>query len=346
MRAVHGSSAASKPTAAGARATTATSGRRSRVAELRSTPYQTAWALLALMAGPATDAIDVLRRGIDYLLRTQQADGLWSDPSFTAPGFPRVFYLQLPRLRLLFPAMGAGALSAPQAARIIGVIAALSSEARCLGRSRRRADESVRLDDGTLVRVSGIGPEAAEEAAEALVRSGATALLSWGVAGGLDPVLCSGTVLLASEVRANGSDAEPPWARCFSTSVAWRERLQQRLGPSALQGALLSGRELIATPAHKAQLFALTAARAVDMESAAIAAVARCHELPFMAVRAIVDGACDALPAALADRLREGGSWAPLLAVPPLWPSLLRLGVRYRRARSALRSCARRGITP
>ena len=262
------------------------------------------------------------------------------------PGVSARVLPALPRLRRLFPAMGAGALSAPQAARIIGVIAALSSEARCLGRSRRRADESVRLDDGTLVRVSGIGPEAAEEAAEALVRSGATALLSWGVAGGLDPVLCSGTVVLASEVRANGSDAEPPWARCFSTSVAWRERLQQRLGPSALQGALLSGRELIATPAHKAQLFALTAARAVDMESAAIAAVARCHELPFMAVRAIVDGACDALPAALADRLREGGSWAPLLAVPPLWPSLLRLGVRYRRARSALRSCARRGITP
>jgi squalene-hopene/tetraprenyl-beta-curcumene cyclase len=28
------------------------------------------------------------------LLRTQGSDGLWSDPSFTAPGFPRVFYLK------------------------------------------------------------------------------------------------------------------------------------------------------------------------------------------------------------------------------------------------------------
>jgi adenosylhomocysteine nucleosidase len=242
--------------------------------------------------------------------------------------------------------MGAGTLPAPQAARIIGVIAALSSEARCLGRSRQRADGSVRLDDGTLVRVSGIGPEAATLSAEALVRSGATALLSWGVAGGLDPALCSGTVLLASEVLASGGDAEHPSAMCFSTFLPWRERLQQRLGPSALQGALLSGPELIATPAHKAQLFARTAARAVDMESAAIAAVARRHELPFMAVRVIVDGARDALPAALADRLRQGGSWGPLLAMPQLWPSLLRLGVRYRRARSALRGCARVGITP
>jgi adenosylhomocysteine nucleosidase len=204
----------------------------------------------------------------------------------------------------------------------------------------------VRLGDGTLVGVSGIGPEAATRAAEALVRSGATALLSWGVAGGLDPALSPGTVLLASEVLTSGGEAEHPAAGCWSTCLPWREHLQQRLGPSALQGALLSAHELIATPAHKAQLFALTAARAVDMESAAIAAVARRHELPFMAVRVIVDGADDALPAALARRLRRGGSWGALLVLPQLWPSLLRLARRYRRARHALRACARAGIKP
>ena len=37
---------------------------------------------------------DAVRRGIGHLLRTQQHGGLWSDPSFTAPGFPRVFYLK------------------------------------------------------------------------------------------------------------------------------------------------------------------------------------------------------------------------------------------------------------
>jgi len=58
-----------------------------------STPYQTAWALLALLAAGEA-ASETVRRGIDHLLRTQQADGLWSDPSFTAPGFPRVFYLK------------------------------------------------------------------------------------------------------------------------------------------------------------------------------------------------------------------------------------------------------------
>ncbi len=58
-----------------------------------SNPYQTAWALLGLIsAGEAKSS--VVSRGIEYLLRTQQEDGLWSDPTFTAPGFPRVFYLK------------------------------------------------------------------------------------------------------------------------------------------------------------------------------------------------------------------------------------------------------------
>ena len=69
---------------------------------LGSTPYQTAWALLALMAVGATDAT-VLRRGAHYLLRTQQASGLWEHPSYTAPGFPRVFYLRYHGYCAYFP---------------------------------------------------------------------------------------------------------------------------------------------------------------------------------------------------------------------------------------------------
>lgn len=58
-----------------------------------SSSYQTAWALLGLMvAGEANTP--TVQRGIHYLLRTQQQDGFWRDPWFTAPGFPRVFYLR------------------------------------------------------------------------------------------------------------------------------------------------------------------------------------------------------------------------------------------------------------
>jgi squalene-hopene/tetraprenyl-beta-curcumene cyclase len=67
-----------------------------------STPYQTAWAMLALIsAGEARSP--AVRRGVEYLLSTQQSDGLWSHPSFTCPGFPRVFYLKYHGYCAFFP---------------------------------------------------------------------------------------------------------------------------------------------------------------------------------------------------------------------------------------------------
>ena len=67
-----------------------------------STPYQSAWALLGLLAA-GESASDAVRHGVRYLLESQQADGLWSDASFTAPGFPRVFYLRYHGYCAYFP---------------------------------------------------------------------------------------------------------------------------------------------------------------------------------------------------------------------------------------------------
>ncbi len=67
-----------------------------------STPQTTAWAMLALMsAGEASD--DCVRRGAQWLMQAQEDKGLWSDPSFNAPGFPRVFYLKYYGYTAYFP---------------------------------------------------------------------------------------------------------------------------------------------------------------------------------------------------------------------------------------------------
>jgi squalene-hopene/tetraprenyl-beta-curcumene cyclase len=58
-----------------------------------STASQTAWALLGLMAAGEAGR-PAVQSGIDYLLRNQEADGLWNEPRYTATGFPRVFYLR------------------------------------------------------------------------------------------------------------------------------------------------------------------------------------------------------------------------------------------------------------
>ena len=70
--------------------------------EFSSTAYQSAWALLGLLAAGESRS-EAARRGVEFLMRRQQADGLWSDPSFTAPGFPRVFYLRYHGYCAYFP---------------------------------------------------------------------------------------------------------------------------------------------------------------------------------------------------------------------------------------------------
>ncbi len=67
-----------------------------------STSFQTAWALLGLMAA-GQGASKSVQGGVDYLLRTQGPDGVWRDAAFTAPGFPRVFYLKYHGYSIYFP---------------------------------------------------------------------------------------------------------------------------------------------------------------------------------------------------------------------------------------------------
>jgi squalene-hopene/tetraprenyl-beta-curcumene cyclase len=67
-----------------------------------STPSQTAWALLGLMAAGEADHESVAR-GIAYLTATQREDGEWTERPYTAVGFPRVFYLRYHGYRLYFP---------------------------------------------------------------------------------------------------------------------------------------------------------------------------------------------------------------------------------------------------
>ena len=67
-----------------------------------SNSFHTSWAMLALMAAGEAESPEAAR-GSEYLMRTQQADSLWNNPEFTAPGFPRVFYLKYHGYDKIFP---------------------------------------------------------------------------------------------------------------------------------------------------------------------------------------------------------------------------------------------------
>jgi squalene-hopene/tetraprenyl-beta-curcumene cyclase len=67
-----------------------------------STAFQTAWAILGLIAAGEVNSPEV-KAGIEFLLNQQQADGVWDDPCYTAPGFPKVFYLKYHGYDKFFP---------------------------------------------------------------------------------------------------------------------------------------------------------------------------------------------------------------------------------------------------
>jgi squalene-hopene/tetraprenyl-beta-curcumene cyclase len=75
-----------------------------------STPSQTAWAIMGLLAAGDTRSESV-QRGILYLLQTQRPDGSWAEEHYTGTGFPRVFYLAYHLYRNYFPLIALSAYS-------------------------------------------------------------------------------------------------------------------------------------------------------------------------------------------------------------------------------------------
>jgi adenosylhomocysteine nucleosidase len=233
-----------------------------------------------------------------------------------------------------------------------GVVAALAFEARSLGRCRRQVAGPCVLGDGSLLCVSGVGCANAARAAQELVAAGAQALLSWGVAGALDPAIGAGAVLLPAEVLRPAAAAGSAPLQRYPTSRIWRERVAAALQPhaQASAGALLTSALPVAEAQLKARLFQDTGAVAVDMESAAVAQVAAEHQLPFIALRVIVDTASVSLPASVmrliepahAGRTSLWRAWT-LAGAPQDWGALLQLARASCHAQRALSDCARRG---
>ncbi len=184
---------------------------------------------------------------------------------------------------------------------LCGIVCGMISEVRALG---RWAD-----DPRIAVAVSGARPDRAEAAARRLVAEGCRVLLSWGVAGGLDPALAPGEVVIPREVVAEDGARFP----LSDTVIARLDRaiqtgeMPRSSRGRAGSGAILGLDNMVRTVAEKADLYQRTGAVAVDMESHRVALAAAAAGLPFLAVRAIGDPAGRTLPALAARALGEDG---------------------------------------
>ena len=81
-----------------------------------STPSQTAWALLALIAAGEAGSEEAAR-GVRYLIDRQRSDGTWDEPEFTGTGFPGDFMINYHLYRHYFPLMALGRYAHSQRAR-------------------------------------------------------------------------------------------------------------------------------------------------------------------------------------------------------------------------------------
>lgn len=226
----------------------------------------------------------------------------------------------------------------------VGVVTALAPEARALANRALPPRQVVSVGDGAAVWLGGMGQQAAHEAAQALVEAGATALAVFGVAGALSPHLHSGSLLCPSRIIDEHGQLYQP-------TPAWHAALGRHLEDAGLSARMTGSLLSLGAPLRDAS--AKTAMRdrhqaiAVDMESAAVAAVASERHLPFVVLRAIVDERDDDVPGELHDGIDAWGRPRPLAMLltlarhPGLLPALPRLAARMHKATSALRAAAK-----
>lgn len=182
-------------------------------------------------------------------------------------------------------------MTGPPAPRL-GVITGLAYEAACLRQAMVGRSVSVETTGGRSERVPA--------AVHRLLDAGATALLSFGFAGGLDPALRPGSVVIAEAVAV-------PDGRMLPAEPAWAAALRRAAPPESASFGIVAGVDApVTTLAHKQALHRRTSALAVDMESHAVAVAAE-GRAALAVVRVIVDPARRVVPHAAVVALRDDG---------------------------------------
>ena len=197
----------------------------------------------------------------------------------------------------------------------LGIIAALPFEAACFTSNQIRPGTYQVVASNVYVFHAGIGPDNATHAAQKLVDLKVDALVSWGVAGSLDPELVAGDIVLPIDVL--DSDGQ-----LYHVNQDWHTALTNKLNHQGVH----SGGKLVSTSAVqqdvrlKSELYQATQSMAVDMESAAVAKVAFGANKPFAVVRTIFDTVAMRIPASSTNATDQYGQ----VSIPKLISGLMK----------------------
>ncbi len=188
-----------------------------------------------------------------------------------------------------------------------GIVFALSFELREFVKALRRRGYRIKSESGlvqatmekssVLALASGVGWRRARMTTNTLISKGVRVILAAGIAGGLDPKLSHGDVIVARRIYSEMSaDCSP-----IACSSVVNNLCVDKTVPAIRWADVVSCECVVGTPDDKARLFAETGAAAVDMESYAVGQVCENAGIRFFVVRAISDTAADKLPFVLVD---------------------------------------------
>ena len=191
--------------------------------------------------------------------------------------------------------------------------------------------------DGVITLCSGASAAQLHQSLEHLKGQDFGAVISFGLAGGLDPALRPGDAIVAREIIAQGARyaVHPRLAAAMIDAVA-------KTGRAPVSDALVGVDQMAMDVAAKTALRKQTGAAAVDMESHIAAAFAKANRTPFAAVRVVADPATRTLPPLAAKAITPDGDidngyvTRELIRAPGQIGELIRTGLDSRAAFATL----------
>lgn len=195
---------------------------------------------------------------------------------------------------------------------MLGILCGLESEAAI-----------VRTLPNVSVAVAGARPQKARWLARELVKNGAKRLMSFGIAGGLEPGLPIGSMIIGTHVMS----VDGKW----DCDAAYVRELTSKL-PEAHCGGVWGSEFLVPTAKAKRAHYEKSRCLIVDMESQCAAQIAAEANIPLAVIRVVCDNSDMDVPPLVMDAINEDGSinagkalWS-LLRHPSQIPSLIHVG--------------------
>ncbi len=194
------------------------------------------------------------------------------------------------------------------------------------------------------VGISGGDRLTAQKTTEFFIQKQAKSIISFGFAGGLDPSIPVGGIIIPTAIRTIDN-------LLFDVHQNWRKKIINLMaGIRIYSGTMLGSDNPIIEKKIKANIYHKFGTIGVDMESHIVASICNKNNVPFCAIRVVIDTANTSLSKQTADIMQKDGRISVNRAIktilnhPSVLKELIILGKQYHHAYRQLSNVARLGV--